>query len=69
MLNNTTIKSIILTSVLSIILTFIGSGNIYSFIFFFIVLLLPAILIIISFDMKKVKPVKKSNKLEPKNKE
>lgn len=47
---NLTIKSILLDAVISIILTLVGGGNFYSFLFFFILLMIPAIAIFVTID-------------------
>jgi len=49
---NIAIKSIILDVGISTILTLAGGGNFYSFLFFLVLLFLPAILIFVSFDIK-----------------
>ena len=61
---NFTIKSILLAGVLSVILTVIGGGNFYSFLFFLVLLFLPAILIFVSFDDKNIKPKKSMDEKE-----
>ncbi len=47
---NLTIKSLILDTVLSLLLTLIGGGNFYSFLFFMVLLFLPAVLIFVSIE-------------------
>jgi len=47
---NLTMKVLALDTVLSILFTVIGGGNFYSFLFFFVLLLLPAILVFVSFE-------------------
>ncbi len=47
---NLTMKSTLLDAGVSILLTLIGGGNFYSFLFFFVLLLIPAIAIFITID-------------------
>ena len=47
---NLTIKSLLLDAVLSLLLTIIGGGNFYSFLFFMVLLFLPAVLVFVSIE-------------------
>lgn len=60
---NITVKSVILDTVISALITLAGGGNFYSFLFFFVVLFLPAILVFVAIDIKdKGSPSKITNK-------
>lgn len=48
---NLVIKSTLLDAVMSIVFTLAGGGNFYSFLFFFVLLFLPAVLVFISLDI------------------
>ena len=48
---NIAIKSLILDAGISIPLTLLGSGSFYSFLFLFVILYLPAILVFVSLDI------------------
>jgi len=61
---NLTIKSLILDAGLSVLFTFIGGGNFYSFVFFFILLFLPSILIFISIETITTTSLKVDNSIE-----
>ncbi len=50
---NITVKTIILDTLISTIMTLAGGGNFYSFLFLFIVLFIPAISIFVSIDIAK----------------
>ena len=63
---NIAIKSIILDVGISALLTFIGGGSFYSFLFLLVILILPAILVFVSFDIagnsSKNSPTKDTSK-------
>jgi len=50
---STTIKSIVLDTLLSALITLVGGGNFYSFLFLFVVLFIPVIALFVSFDIAK----------------
>ncbi len=50
---STTIKSIALDTLLSALITLVGGGNFYSFLFLFVVLFIPVIALFVSFDIVK----------------
>ncbi|MCU7834859.1 MAG: hypothetical protein KZQ83_06325 [gamma proteobacterium symbiont of Taylorina sp.] len=53
-------KAVILDTGLSILFTLIGGGNFYSFLFFFVLLFIPAISIFVSFDTMAKKSANKT---------
>ena len=61
---NLIIKTVILDSILSIVFTLYGGGNFYSFLFFFIILLIPVIAIFVTIDNVRNSSKKLSTKEE-----
>ncbi len=56
---NLTTKSIILDTAISALITLLGNGSFYSFLFLFVVMFLPVILIFVSFEESPFKAQKK----------
>ncbi len=56
---NLTTKSILLDAGISTLITLLGNGSFYSFLFLFIVMFLPVILIFVSFEDSSFKAQKK----------
>ena len=59
---NITVKTIILDTLISALITLVGGGDLYSFLFLFIVLFIPAISIFVSIDIAKKSFKSKSDK-------